>query len=178
MGDDQLQSLLITQPGVLQLGPVRYLVMRPETISEIQKGVEDRLGIKSSEYLYTAGSIWAAMEIKRLKVAIGPGRPEELAQLFCRHATSLGWGEWSTQVFSNDEKGVQIRIDRSPFAEVYGLSDQPVCHLAAGAVAGLVESLFRIPATCNELSCRAQGEDSCRFTATGDDVAGADTWNW
>ncbi len=178
MGDDRLQSLLIAQPGVLQLGPVRHLVMRPETISEIQKGVEDRLGVKSSEYLYAAGSIWAAMELRRLRVAVGSGQPEELARLFCRHATSLGWGEWSTQVFSADEKVVQIRIGRSPFAEAYGQADQPVCHLAAGAVSGLVESLFRIPATCNELSCRAQGAEFCQFAALGDDVAGADSWNW
>jgi predicted hydrocarbon binding protein len=178
MSEPRLQSLLIAAAGVLKLGPDRHMVMQPSTLAEIQKGVEDRLGIKASEYIYTAGVVWATSECKRLRAAAGDPDQAELARLFCQHATALGWGAWDLQTVRTEEKGLLIKIKRSPFAEAYGQSDEPVCHLAAGAVAGLTETLFHLPATCTELSCHAQGAESCQFSATGNDVAGKDAWEW
>ncbi len=178
MGEAKLQSLLIAGPGVLALGPDRHMVVRPELLAEIQKGVEDRLGVKASEYLYAAGSVWAGGEIKRLRQAAPEAGVQDLAAMLCQHATALGWGEWRLEAVSEEERGVMVRVTRSPFAEAYGQSDEPVCHLLAGAVAGLTESLFYVPAACTELHCLTQGADDCQFSATGEDVAGQDAWSW
>jgi predicted hydrocarbon binding protein len=163
--------------GELRLGNLRYMLLRPETLSEIQKGVEDRLGPKSSEYLYAAGASWAVGALNRLKSALEEA-PEDLAAALCGQATKLGWGHWELAGFEPEKKTLAVRVTGSPFAAAYGQSDEPVCHLAAGAVGGCAESLFRMPTACSELACRAQGDPHCLFAATGHDVAGADSWGW
>ena len=178
MGETRLQSLLIGAPGILQLGPTRHMIVRPELLAEIQKGVEDRLGIKASEYLYAAGSLWATHELRRLRSGAAGLADEELARLFCQHATAMGWGEWRIGSLRHEEKGLLIRLMDSPFAEAYGQSDAPVCHLVAGAVSGLAENLFALPAPCTEMHCRAQGAADCQFAATATDVSGAESWSW
>ena len=165
------------EAGALLVGKLRYLLVRPETLSEIQKGVEDRLGPKSSEYLYAAGASWAVGVLKRLRAALEEA-PEDLVAALCRQATEMGWGRWELAAFEPEKKTLAIRVNGSPFAAAYGQSDDPVCHLIAGAVGGAAEFLFSMPTACSELACRAQGDPHCLFAATGHDVAGADSWEW
>jgi predicted hydrocarbon binding protein len=165
------------EEGVLRIGPLRYLLMRPETLSEIQKGVEDRLGPKASEYLYAAGASWAVGAIRRLREALEEDG-QELVQAVCRQATEMGWGRWELAGWEPEKRTLAVRVHSSPFAAAYGQSDAPVCHLVAGAVSGLAETVFSMPTTSSELSCRAQGDPHCLFAATGHDVAGKDSWGW
>ncbi len=178
MAGPRLQSLAIAEPGVLKLGADRQLVVQPRLLAEVQKGVEDRLGPKASEYLYTAGQTWAAGELQRLRGLAASDDADALARLFCQHATALGWGDWRIDALQPDELGVLIQVSRSPFAEAYGQSDLPVCHLIAGAVAALAESLYRVTAACDELHCLAQGAAGCQFAATGSDPAEGESWSW
>jgi uncharacterized protein len=163
--------------GTLKLGPLRYLLVRPETLSEIQKGVEDRLGPKSAEYLYASGASWAVGALKRLRSAVGD-QAEDLAEALCQHATELGWGKFELNALDIDQKKIAIRVSDSPFAQAYGQSDLPVCHIISGAVGGLAEMLFRMPSSCTEEICMAQGNPACLFAAAGHDVAGGDSWEW
>jgi predicted hydrocarbon binding protein len=71
-----------------------------------------------------------------------------------------------------------IQVISSPLAESYGASDGPVCHLLAGAVAGLAESLLGMPTSCVEQACRAQGGPGCLLVAVGHDLAAKDSWQW
>jgi predicted hydrocarbon binding protein len=165
-------------PGVIKQGDLRYLLVRPDTLANIQKGVEDRLGSKSSEYLYTAGASWSMGVLQRLKQALAED-DQELLRLFCEHATSLGWGEWRLEVMQPHEKGLAIRVKRSPIAQAYGQSDQPVCHLLAGAISGACEFIYHMPSACVEQSCAAQeGMDECLFVASGHDVGSQENWDW
>ncbi len=172
------QSLLLGDPGVLLLGDHRQMVVTPGLLADIQKGVEDRLGAKASEYLYSAGSIWAGREIRRMRSASDNLGPKELVRIFCLHATAIGWGDWQLETLQEQEKGMIITVKRSPFAHAYGQSDEPVCHVMAGAIAGITEVVFRVPATCTELHCLAQGASNCQFSAVGDDLAKGDSWDW
>jgi predicted hydrocarbon binding protein len=165
------------EQGTLKLGPLRYILLRPETLSEIQKGVEDRLGSKAAEYLYAAGASWAVGALRRLKSAL-PDDPDELAKALCLHATELGWGKLELTSLNLEERKLAVRLTGSPFSAAYGQSDKPVCHVVAGAIGGLAEALFKMPTACTEEMCMAQDNPSCLFVAIGHDVAGKDAWEW
>jgi predicted hydrocarbon binding protein len=177
MPDDVRELIFDQNEGTLQIGPLRYVLMRPDTVAEIQKGVEDRLGPKSAEYLYAAGASWSVAVYKRLKSALPEGI-EGLIKAVCVHATELGWGRWGLERFSEEEKKLVVRVFGSPFANAYGKADGPVCHLISGAVSGLAESIFKMPTGCTEQVCMAQGGADCIFVATGHDVAGKEAWAW
>jgi len=159
------------------LGPLRYLLLRPETLSEIQKGVEDRLGSNAPDYLYTAGASWAMGVMRRLRAALaGDGR--ELLEAACMHASELGWGKFELSAWQADEKKLVVRVTGSPLAAAYGQADQPVCHLFAGAVGGMAEAVLSMPTSCTEQMCLARGDPACLFSAIGNDLAGAESWSW
>jgi predicted hydrocarbon binding protein len=177
MADDVRELIFDQNEGTLQIGPLRYVLMRPDTVAEIQKGVEDRLGPKSAEYLYAAGASWAVGAYKRLKAALAEA-DEGLIRALCIHATELGWGRWGLERFVPEEKKMVVRVFGSPFAAAYGQSDGPVCHLITGAVSGMAESIFKMPTACIEQVCMAQVGADCIFVATGHDVGGTDAWAW
>ncbi len=164
-------------PGVLQVDSLRHILVHPDLLGEIQKGVEDRLGAKAGEFLYSAGAYWSSAIARRLKAASVIDE-QELLLLFCSHATEMGWGRWQLEGFSADDKRLMIRVQHSPAASAYGESDLPVCHLLAGAVSGLAEFLLNMPCACNESSCAAQGGPDCLFVAQGQELAGGDGWEW
>jgi predicted hydrocarbon binding protein len=164
-------------PGEIKAGGLRYLLVRPETLAEIQKGVEDRLGPKAAEYLYTAGASWAVSALKRLKGEV-PEDGAHLPQALCRHATELGWGRWELLSFDPEKHLLVVRVFSSPFAAAYGQSDLPACHLIAGAISGLGEFMFNMPAATIEEGCAAQGSPHCTFKAVGHDVVAAEAWKW
>jgi predicted hydrocarbon binding protein len=163
--------------GSLSIDSLRYLLIRPETLSEIQKGVEDRLGPKAAEFIYSAGASWAVGVYRRLKQNL-PEDPQSIIPAFCLHATQLGWGHWKASSFDSENKKLIVTVENSPYALAYGLSDQPVCHILAGAIGGLAEAIFSMPSACSEQTCKAQSQPNCTFIATGHDVAQAEQWAW
>jgi predicted hydrocarbon binding protein len=176
--EDLLKSLSFNSgAGDLRVGSLRHILVRPETLSEIQKGVEDRLGVKSSEYLYAAGASWGMAVCRRMK-AENAGSAGDLVQAIGQHATELGWGCWKIETFKPEARLLVVRVAGSPLAEAYGTSDVPVCHLLAGAVSGVLEFLLGMPVGCVEQKCRVQGSSECLFVATGIDLAGKDAWEW
>ncbi len=167
----------LPEQGELYVGPLQYMLIQPELVCEIQKGIEDRLGGTSFEYIHSAGFSWAAVTLKRMKSALGHGI-DELAQAFCRHATQMGWGHWNLEVLDPTQNHLEVRILHSPLAQAYGESATGVCHLFCGAISGLAEALFSMPTSCRETACLAQGNPHCVLTAQGHDVAGAESWSW
>ncbi len=163
--------------GAFFLNGLRHAFLRPETLSEIQKGVEDRLGSKAGEYLYAAGASWAIGALQRLHAA-GASNPEVLLQSLCTLATNLGWGRFIVESWKPEIPKISVRVIGSPFAEAYGQSDNPVCHLLAGVVGGALEGLFSVMSNCIESACKAQGAADCVFVASGQDVAGKENWGW
>ena len=163
--------------GSLTIGPLRYLLLRPETLSEIQKGVEDRLGSSAPDYLYTAGASWAIGAMRRLKSALAADN-SELLQAVCRHASELGWGRFELNFWNKQDKKLVVRVDDSALAAAYGQADRPICHLFAGAVGGMAEAVLSMPTSCTEQMCVARGDPACVFSAVGNDLAGSDSWGW
>lgn len=167
--------------GAFYLNGLRHIFFRPETLSEIQKGVEDRLGSKAGEYLYTAGASWAIGALQRLRAAsgaAGAAKPRELLESLCDLAANLGWGRFIIETWKPEVPTISLRVIGSPFAEAYGQSDNPVCHFLAGVVGGTLEGIFNVMSTCIETACKVQGSTECIFIASGQDVAGKENWSW
>ena len=177
MSQDPTPKLELEGPGILQVGSSRHVLVQPLLLGELQKGVEDRLGAKASEFLYAAGAAWSVSVCRRLKAAVDADA-EELILLFCGHATEMGWGRWLLEGFFAEERRLSIRVQHSPVASAYGQSDSPVCHLLAGAVSGVAEFLLNMPCACMETSCLAQGGPDCLFAAQGQELAAGDGWEW
>lgn len=177
MSREATPKLELEHPGVLHTGGQRHLLVQPMLLSEVQKGVEDRLGAKAAEFLYAAGSTWAEAMLRRLKAALA-AEGEELALLFCSHASEMGWGRWQLESYASQDNRITVRVQHSPTAAAYGQSDEPVCHLLAGAINGLAEFLLGLPCACNELSCLAQGGPDCLFMAEGQEISSGEGWEW
>jgi predicted hydrocarbon binding protein len=58
-----------------------------------------------------------------------------------------------------------VTVRRSPFAEAYGASATPVCHLTRGVLQSLATMTLGRPARMIETECAAAGADRCRFEA-------------
>ena len=56
MGNAILEALEFDEEkGAIFFKGVRYLLLRPETLAEFQKGLEERLGEEAQEILYRGG---------------------------------------------------------------------------------------------------------------------------
>ncbi len=156
---------------------IRLMQLAPELLAELQRSLEDRLGDKAGEYLYSAACAWAAGEVRRLKSAL-PEESVELAGTFCQILSGWGWGNWSVQTFEPQTGVVRVGVADSPLAKCYGASDSAVCHLLAGATAGMAEGLLGAPANASELMCLAKGDGQCLFEARAVLQAGEEGWSW
>jgi len=59
------------------------------------------------------------------------GAGEEQARRLVEVGTTLGWGQFTLARFAAD--GLVVTVRHSPFAEAYGASAAPVCHLSPAA---------------------------------------------
>jgi predicted hydrocarbon binding protein len=92
-----------------------------------------------------------------------PIRPETLAALQKAIEAALpGAGE------------ARVRARRSPFAEAYGPSAAPVCHLTRGVLESLAAATLGGTPRVVETECLAMGAARCRFETIPGGQAGYD----
>jgi uncharacterized protein len=144
--------------GVVTLNGARYLLIRPETLAALQKAVESALGPRAAECLVAGGRAGGARATAALQ-----GTTEERARRLAAMGATIGWGEFTLDRLGAD--GMVVTVRRSPFAEAYGPSTAPVCHLTRGVLESLATATLGRPARVIETGCAAMGAQECRFEA-------------
>lgn len=156
---NRVLSELTHEPGVLSYHGARYLLIRPETLAALQRAVETALGETAAECFASGGRTGGGRAVAQLA-----GTPIERVERLLAMGSAIGWGEFSLDALSPSALAVTVR--RSPFAEAYGVSSTPVCHLTRGVVEALTAAVFGAQWTVKEVSCAATGAAACRFEGT------------
>jgi uncharacterized protein len=144
--------------GALTLKGVRYLLIRPETLAALQKAVETAVGRRAADCLAAGGQVGGARATASL-----PGTGEERAHRLVEMGSAIGWGRFTLERLTADS--LVVTVHRSPFAEAYGASATPVCHLTRGVLQSLATLTLGRPSRVIETVCAATGADRCRFEA-------------
>jgi len=144
--------------GVVTLNGARYLLIRPETLAALQKAVEAALGPRAAECLVAGGRAGGARATAALD-----GTVDERARTLAAMGGAIGWGAFTLERLAAD--GMVVTVRRSPFAEAYGPSPTPVCHLTRGVLESLATAVLGRTARVVESGCAAMGAAECRFEA-------------
>lgn len=144
--------------GVVTLNGARYLLIRPETLAALHKAVESALGPRAAECLVAGGRAGGARATAALD-----GTTEERARKLAAMGGTIGWGAFTLERLAPD--GMVVTVRRSPFAEAYGPSPTPVCHLTCGVLESLATAVLGRTARVVETGCAAMGAAECRFEA-------------
>jgi predicted hydrocarbon binding protein len=142
--------------GALTIDGARYLLIRPETLAALQKATESALGARAAECLAAGGRAGGG----RASAALTGSREERVRRLM-ETGGAIGWGAFTLERLTTDALAVSVR--RSPFAEAYGLSAAPVCHLIRGVLESLAAATLPGAPAVVETACAAMGADACRF---------------
>lgn len=154
--------------GTLAWNGIRYMLIRPETIVALQRGVEERLGTAAAAALLfdagRAGGSRSASTVGERFGLDGPGTAGYMARM----GAELGWAGFQVAGLDLAARTLVVEAAGSAFAwgyrQLYGQSAGPVCHFARGVFAGVAEILFDTPAVESaEESCLAAGAPVCRF---------------
>ncbi len=152
----------VQEKGGLFYEEVRYLLIRPETLMAFQKGIEKEIGERASQILFRSGFEGGSLSSKRYREVFGLS-DEEIVHFMLEMGTQIGWGRFELERFDPIEKRIDAKVFHSPFAEAYGSSASPVCHLIRGVLAGMASILFRKQFEGKEVLCLAKGDKYCRF---------------
>jgi uncharacterized protein len=144
--------------GGVTIGGARYLLIRPETLAAVQQAIEAALGPRAGECLAAGGRAGGARAMAALT-----GTTEERARQLAAMGAAIGWGAFTLERLTAD--GIVVTVRRSPFAEAYGPSSTPVCHLTRGVLEALAGVTLGRRAQVTETHCAAMGAEHCRFEA-------------
>ena len=150
-----------SEKGGLFYRDVRYLLVRPETLAAFQKAIEKEIGEKASQILYQSGYEGGSLSSIRYREVFGFS-DEEIIRFMVEMGPQIGWGRFELERFDVN-KILIIRVYHSPFAEGYGPSSKPVCHMIRGVLGGMASLVFRKEIESKEASCLARGDEYCRF---------------
>ncbi len=150
------------EKGALFYKEVRYLLLRPETLAAFQKALEKEMGEKASEVLYQSGFQGGMLSSKRFREVFGLS-DEEIIHFMVEMGCQIGWGRFELERFDGNQKVLSVKVYHSPFAESYGPSSEPICHMIRGVLGGMGSLVFGKEIQSKEVSCLARGDDYCRF---------------
>ena len=148
--------------GSLRYKGIRYLVIRPETLSDLFKAVEPVAGERAGEALFRGGFTGGNLSSRAYREIHGFS-DEEILDFMLTMGGQIGWGRFSLEAWDKGSGDLVVRVTSSPFAEAHGEADEPVCHLLRGIVAGMGSALLERECGAVETSCQAMGDDCCRF---------------
>ncbi|MFQ5884064.1 MAG: V4R domain-containing protein [Thermoplasmata archaeon] len=148
------------EKGEISFKGVRYLLIRPETVMHIQRDVEEELGEDASRVIARGGFEGGSLSTKAYKEKFGLSN-EEIVEYMCNMGSSIGWGRF--RLIELSKKHLIVEVSNSPFAEVYGSSEDGICHMIGGVLAGLGMTVFESDIESIEEKCVSKGDDICRF---------------
>ena len=144
------------EAGTLSIDGARYLLIRPETLAALQKTAEAALGPRAAECFVAGGRAGGG----RASASLSGSRENKVRRLM-ETGGAIGWGAFTLERLTAEEMAVVVR--RSPFAEAYGPSPTPVCHLIRGVLEALAAATLAGAPSGVETACAAMGADACRF---------------
>ncbi len=164
MAEKSLLSQIEFHPeaGSLLFKDVRYMLIRPETLAALQKGIEKELGPRSADLIYESGFTGGRLSTERYRELFHLSSEQVLLYML-EMGGQIGWGKFVLERFEPERKKISVRILNSPFAAAYGLSSQPVCHFIRGVLGGISAGIFGDPQGIAETHCAAQGSPFCLF---------------
>ena len=164
MCDNSILKELVYDPssGSLTYKGVRYLLIRPETITGFQKAIRSESGTGTEDKLYLGGYTGGRLSAKKYKEIHGFSDAEILAFMMNMGA-EIGWGHFTLDLYDTEEKVLRVTVRNSPFAESYGTSPDGVCHLIRGVLGGTASVLFGRDCGASEIRCLARGDENCVF---------------
>ncbi len=164
---NQLLESLAYDPerGSLALQSARYVLMPPTLLMEIQKNLEGEHGREAAGFFIEAGAGEGAALAGRFRDVFGYP-PDQVLSSVAFLLSESGWGTFTVEMMNFEGRELVFRIQDSPFAEVYGPSIQPVCHLVLGLLRGVALALFDVETTGMEVQCEAKGDTCCRFVVS------------
>jgi predicted hydrocarbon binding protein len=169
MSNEILGNLKI-ETGRLTFKDVRYMLIRPDTVVDFQKVVEEMVGPeKCAEAMMAGGYTGGSRSSKRYKEVFGY-TDEEIVSFMCRMGGEIGWGKFDLIELDATDKRLVIQVEGSPFAEAYSgeePSSFPVCHMIRGVLAGMAAGIFGSDVVSEETECAAKGDPVCRFVLRG-----------
>ena len=142
--------------------PPGYILIRPETLTALQKAVEAALGPAVAECFAAGGRAGGA----RAMAALGGAAQEQIAQLLVQGA-AIGWGHFRLERLT--PTSLAVSVGDSPFVRAYGGARAPVCHLTRGVLEAIAARVLerRERVSVSETACAAVGAVRCRFETVG-----------
>ena len=163
MENEILKGLnFVPEKGGLFYKEVRYLLIRPETLITFQKATEKGLSEKASQILFQSGFMGGTLSSSRYREVFGLS-DQEIIQFMIEMGPQIGWGRFELERFDPNLKCFTVKVYHSPFAETYGSSPTPVCHLIRGVLSGMASVVFDRQIEGKELFCLAKGDKYCKF---------------
>ena len=153
--------------GALMYYGVRYLLIRPETVVEFQKAVEEELGSeKVGQVFYRAGHRGGSLSAAHFREHLSLGA-DDIVRFMAKMGGQLGWGRMDVASINPQKGTFELEVLHSAFAEAYGQADSPVCHLIRGVFAGTWGGALGCEVDGLETRCRAvDGPGPCTFIFT------------
>lgn len=150
--------------GALSHKGIRYMLIRPETLIDLHKSLEKRLGTDARHILYHCGFVGGSLSAEKYREQFGDN-DQEMVDFIVKTGCEIGWGVFKLELFDTEKQLLKIRVDNSAFAQAYGTSTHCVCHVVAGIFAGMGRVIFQRDMIAEEKSCVAAGDSCCQFVA-------------
>ena len=160
------------EAGRLSLQGLRYLLLRPGLISEIQKSLEEVLPDEVERILADAAQNEGVTLAGRLKEVFSYSGDQVLSSLAFMLGEA-GFGAIQVQMINMDMMELVVKVHESPFAEEYGPSVKPVCHLLLGLFRGVGMAVFDCEVDGQEVQCTAKGDAACLIVVSGKPDSGS-----
>ncbi|MBI2461462.1 MAG: hypothetical protein HYV61_08280 [Candidatus Rokubacteria bacterium] len=147
--------------GALSYQGVRYLLIRPEPLAVIYRGMLEA-GLPPGEVFYRAGYEGGVRSGTHFRERFGQS-PEGAVRFMAGMGAEIGWGAMTLSRLDPDQGELVLEVAGSPFAEALGPAAEPVCHLIRGVFGGVAEGLLGWTASAVETDCLATGAPRCVF---------------
>ncbi len=168
MPNEILENLDYSEDGgALLYSDVRYMLIRPETVIEILKATSEEIGAeRAGQFFYSAGRRGGTLSAAHFRRELSL-KPDEIVRFMASMGGQLGWGRMEIKNIDKKAGTLELDVYHSVFAEEFGQSELPVCHLIRGVFAGTWGGSIDQEVEGLETRCRAvEGPGPCSFLFT------------
>lgn len=151
-----------SEKGELLYNNIRYILIRPATLIQFQKLLEERFGESISELMFKAAHDIGTLIGRRLVEQSGLSQQEMITSML-KSANELGWGKLFLKKSDEYPHKVVLEAVNSVFAETYGRSPGPVCHLIRGIFCGALSQIVGPIMESREIECKSMDFPKCTF---------------
>lgn len=166
MTENKILSDLIyhQEEGALRFSDVRYILIRPETLTSLQEVLETELGPdKAGEIIYQGGFTGGKLSGEKYKETFNLN-DREAAEFMCRMGGEIGWGLMRLEELDSKKQSLIVRVNHSPFGEAYNGESNSACHFIRGVFGGFGAGIFKVEVEAKEIECIHAGAPSCLIT--------------